>query len=400
VTAEKHFAAALTACLVLAAPARAQQLDLLLPEDSVPGYGQKFSVISERKEFAPGATGWEWNGISLAPALAASTGYDSAPNGAGGSALLNASPSLLVADPVAGFGAYAVVNSSAYPQDASQNAVTAMLAGGERIELPREVVTVAAAYLRGAETGFDIDTPNLTRPLIFAVTDLRASDEIIAGMFTIKPEVDSAIYSFPDTSDLDRHDLREALTLTYTPGGPLQYVMRLHATQSDYKTNHFAANTNEILAGVEDKADGLWTVSLLAGAAQRNSRDIQASAPVLEGRLDWRPTGLDQVQLVAVREIDDPDEISATPYRLTQLTLTLSHALLENVIVNGVAKISNVAYMKGNSRETLFTGSMEMKWYLTPSLAFNGFYEFNNRQANYLSAASEHVLTLGLEWMP
>jgi len=400
VTAEKHLATALTACLVLAAPVRAQQLDVLLPEDSIPGYGQKFSVIAARRETGPGATGWEWNGISLAPVFRVSTGYDSAPNGKAGSALLNAAPSLLIADPAAGFGAYAAVNTSAYPQDASQNTVTAALAGGERIELPREVITVAAAYLRGAETGFDIDTQNLAKPQVFALTDLRASDEIVAGMFTIKPEADAAFYSFPDMQALDRRDTREALTLTYAPGGPLQYVMRLHATQSDYKTAYLAANTNEILAGLQDKADGLWTVALLAGAAQRSSRDIGASAPVMEARLDWRPTGLDQVQLAAAREIDDPDEISATPYRLTSVTLRLSHSFLDNVIVNGVAKISNVAYMKGNLRETLFTGSMEMRWHLTPSLAFNGLYEFNNRQANYLSAASEHILTVGLEWMP
>nr|WP_246344062.1 outer membrane beta-barrel protein [Acidocella aromatica] len=176
--------------------------------------------------------------------------------------------------------------------------------------------------------------------------------------------------------------------------------MRLHATQSDYKANYLTARTNEILAGVEDKADGLWTLSLLAGAAQRHSRDISVAAPVLEARLDWLPTQRDKVQLAVLREIDDPDEISATPYRLTEAKLSLEHSLLENVIVNGVAKVSNVAYMKGNSRETLVAASLEMGWYLTPNLALNGSYEFNNRQANYVSAASEHVVTMGLEWMP
>ncbi|MBB5372352.1 outer membrane beta-barrel protein [Acidocella aromatica] len=399
-TAEKHLATALTACLALAAPAKAQQLDLLLPDDSVPGYGRKFSVIAEHRNLAPGATGWEWNGVTLAPQLGIATGYDSAPNGAAGSTLFNASPSLLVSDPVAGFGAYAEVNTSRYPQDVSQNTVTAALAGGERIELPREVITIAAAYLRGAETGFNVDTPVLTHPLVFTLTDLRASDEISSGMFTLKPEIDAGFYSFPDMPELNRRDMHEALTLSYAPDGPLRYVMRLHATQSDYKANYLTARTNEILAGVEDKADGLWTLSLLAGAAQRHSRDISVAAPVLEARLDWLPTQRDKVQLAVLREIDDPDEISATPYRLTEAKLSLEHSLLENVIVNGVAKVSNVAYMKGNSRETLVAASLEMGWYLTPNLALNGSYEFNNRQANYVSAASEHVVTMGLEWMP
>lgn len=398
--AKKHLATALAACLTLTAPARAQQLDLLLPEDSVPGYGEKFSVIAEHRQFAPGAVGWEWNGLTLAPQLGLATGYDTAPNGAAGSALFNASPSLLVADAVAGFGAYAEVNTVNYPQDAAQNTVTAALAGGERIELPREVVTFAGAYLRGAETGFDADAPVLGHPLLFTLTDLRASDEVTSGLFTIKPDVEAGFYSFQNMPGLSRRDTREALTLSYIPDGPLRYVLRLHATQSDYSTNDLSANTNEVLAGVEDQADGLWTISLLGGVAERNSRDVSATAPVLEARVDWMPTQLDKVQLTVSREIDDPDEISANPYRLTEAKFSMAHGFLENVIVNSVAKVSNVAYMQGNSRETLFAGSLEMAWNLTPHLALNGCYEFNDRQANYVSAASEHVVTMGMRWTP
>ncbi len=399
-TAKKHLANALTACLALAAPAKAQQLDLLLPDDSVPGYGQKFSVIAEHKQFAPGAAGWEWNGLTMAPQLNLATGYDSAPNGAAGSALVSALPSLLVADPAAGFGAYAALNSATYPQDASQNTVTGAVAGGERIELPREVVTIAAAYLRGAVTGFNVDTPVLGRPLVFTLTDLRASDEITSGQFILQPEAEACFYSFPTLPGLNRRDTHETLTLSYVPDGPLRYVLRLHATQSAYKTGYLSANTNEVLAGVQDTAGGLWTISLLAGAAQRRSRDVSAAAPVLEARVDWLPTQLDKVQLTVAREIDDPDEISANPYRLIEAKLSLEHSVLENVIVKGIVKVSNVSYMQGNSQETLLTASLEMGWHLTPNLALNGSYGFNDRQANYVLAAREHIVTMGFEWTP
>ncbi len=397
----KPFLPALAACLILAPPAvRAQQIDLLLPEGGVPGYGEKFSVLNEHRETATGATGWEWNGVTLAPRIAVGGGYDSAPNGAVASARLNAAPSLLLTDPVAGFGAYAVVDTAAYPQDAAQNTVSAALAAGERVTLPREVITLAGGYLRGAVTGFDINAGPLYRPLVFTLRDLRASDEITAGLFTVTPEVEADVFRFPKRTALDRTDTHETATIAYSQGGPLDYVIRLHATQSDYGHVFPAADTDEFLAGMEDREDGLWTVSFLAGAARRQSRDASLTAPVLEARLDWRPTSLDQVQLNLAHEIDDPDEISATPYRLTEAKLSIIHDYLENVIFKGVAKVSNAAYMKENWNETLFTASLEMEWSLSPRLTLNGCYVFNNRQANFLSAASEHVLTMQLAWSP
>ena len=46
-------------------------------------------------------------------------------------------------------------------------------------------------------------------------------------------------------------------------------------------------------------------------------------APVLEAGFDWLPDLLDHVRLTVAREIDDPDEISAIPYTLTQAKFSL-----------------------------------------------------------------------------
>jgi hypothetical protein len=37
---------------------------------------------------------------------------------------------------------------------------------------------------------------------------------------------------------------------------------------------------------------------------------------------------------------------------------------------------------------------------MSPALALNGHYLFNDRQSNQLGAANEHVLTLGVSWAP
>ncbi|MDE2391931.1 MAG: hypothetical protein KGL65_10020, partial [Rhodospirillales bacterium] len=106
--------------LALPIPAQAQILDELLPS-TIPGYAQHSSWLAARRENAPGVTGWRLGALDLGPGLAARAGYDSAPNGGAGSSVLGITPSLLLTDPVAGFGAYAEMDANAYPQNTRQN---------------------------------------------------------------------------------------------------------------------------------------------------------------------------------------------------------------------------------------------------------------------------------------
>ncbi|MDE2458688.1 MAG: hypothetical protein KGL20_05580, partial [Rhodospirillales bacterium] len=64
------------------------------------------------------------------------------------------------------------------------------------------------------------------------------------------------------------------------------------------------------------------------------------------------------------------------------------------------AAASNAAYLHTPLRETLLTGSAQMTWQMSPALALNGRYVFNDRQSNELGAANEHVLTIGISWTP
>jgi hypothetical protein len=385
--------------------ARAQELDILLP-DSIPGYGTPFGVIAETRDDRQPALGGQsmgtqWGDMSLVPEVTASTGYDSAPDGATGSAVAAATPSLSITDPILGFGAYAAANGSLYPQDPAQNTSGATLALGERAILPRETITISAGYLSAQETGFALDTFAITRPVRFSVLDLRASDEISAGMFTLKPQFNTTAYRIPNFSMENHTDNREAFTTTYIPGGAIDLVLRLQATQSAYQLPIFNANTNQALAGLVDTADGLWTFRALAGAAQRQPRFGAALiAPVLEASLDWMPTGLDRLRLTLMREIDDPDEIGVAPYTLNQESISLAHEYLTNVFLNFSEQVSNAAYLHSTDQENLFTSDANVSWQLNTGLTLDSDYTFNDRQANYLRAANEHVVTLGLTWRP
>ncbi|MDE1905207.1 MAG: outer membrane beta-barrel protein [Rhodospirillales bacterium] len=388
--------------LPLAVPvsARAQMLEELLPS-AAPGYTAAPSWLAERREAAPGATGWQLGGLSLAPGIAARSGYDSAPNGSAGSSVFGLTPSLLLADPVAGFAAYAEADETAYLQNSAQNVTTAALAAGERVQFPRETLTLSGAFVKSAETGFALSSFAIARPAAFTLKDIRARDDITAGCLTISPLFSASFYNFPHLAAQNRQDMRASLRLHYDNGAALSYVAELRGGRSAGTDIIQEANNYAALAGLQDKADGLWTISALAGSAWRAPRVGRGLvAPVLEARLDWLPDQLDELRLNLAREIDDPDRLSAVPYTFTEAKLTFIRSGLQNVTLKAMADASNAAYLRTPLRETLFSTSAEVKWQMSPALALNGRYAFNDRQSNLLGAANEHVLTLGVSWAP
>jgi hypothetical protein len=331
---------------LLAIPgARGQTLDSLLPA-GIPGYGTPFSVVADHRLEIPEVTGFQSGAFSAVPSLAASAGYDSAPNERAASAVLAATPSLRVSDSLLGFGVYAALDTALYPQNNSQNTRGEMLALGERAVLPAETITLAGGYLRGQETGFALGSVASSKPINFILQNLRASDEISSGPFLLKPEISATRFDFPGLAGQNRTDTRAVLTTTWAPEGPVRFVLRFGATQSDDVASAFNATTDQVLAGFVDTANGLWTFSALAGAAQGRPRAGPVlTAPVLEARLDWMPSDLDRLRLELAREIDDPDEISAAAYTLTQAKVSLAHEVQTDITGKFSAGVANAAYV-------------------------------------------------------
>jgi hypothetical protein len=385
---------------LVSSTAAAQELDTLLP-DNLPGYGTPFGVV-DRHPAALRETGVTFGGLNLAPGITAAGGYDSAPNGAAGSALFSIAPSLLASDPLLGFGALASVNFQDDPQNISQNTSGYTLAAGELMLLPSQKIILGAGYVAAQETGFALDTVAITRPVAFNVLDFRGSDEISLATVSFKPELETTRFNFASFSSQNRDDDHETFTTSYTPDGPIRYLLRLHATQSVYAAIPAQnSDSDEALAGLVDTADGLWRCSALAGAARRVPRHGRGvTAPVLEAGLDWMPGDLDRLRFTFAHEIDDPDEISLTPYTLTAAGLSLTHEYATDIILNFSAKASNAAYLHSRDREDVFALSAGADWQLNAATALTATYDFNDRQANYLPAANEHVLTLGLTWTP
>ncbi len=398
----KHPYLPLALLLLAVPPAQAFELDALLPDD-LPGYGTPFGVTDfARLRRVDDSAGIRIGGLEIDPALTLGSGYDSAPNGSPtGSALLRETPSIALQDTELGLGAFAAGDFTQLPQNNAQNTSGGTVALGERLLLPRETITAGAAYAAAQETGFALSLLPSATPQAFTLADARADDKIGFGQFFLTPGIDIATFRFNQDAAQNRTDYRESLKTEYQPGGPGRLVLLLHATQQRYQSPYFNAGTNEILAGFEDDAAGLWTLRLLAGVARRDGQFAGGlTAPVLEAGLDWMPGDLDRVRLTVAREIDDPDQISVAPYTLTQARLSLVHEYLRNVILSAAATVANAAYLRSSLRETLAGTDAAVDWHLNAHLALNADYAFNDRQANYLSAANEHVVTFGMTWTP
>jgi len=387
--------------LIVVRPAAAQQLDDLLPV-AIPGYDRAFGLAAApSKTPAESATGISLAGASLAPAITLQTGYDSAPNGAAGSPLAAAAPSLTLADPELGLGAFAGLTGQDDITDKAQNLTAATAAAGLRLAGATQTVTLAGLYLATQETGFALDSIATAKPVPYSIADVRLDDAVTTGPFTITPALAATRYRFPGAAADDRTDTRATLTAAYATGGPGRLIATVHATQSAARDAALSATTAEALIGLEDTADALWTWRLLAGAARRRGRlGGSLTVPVLEAALDWAPTREDDIRLLAAREVDDPDQLNAAGYRLTEATFSLRHACAGDVTLSADASLQDATAIGETLRETLTSASAQATWQLSPPLALAATYRFNDRQANELRAANEHILTLGLTWTP
>ncbi len=389
------------AIVTAARPAAAQQLDTLFPP-SIPGYDNPFGVgLSRHAAPARPATGMDLAGVTLAPALSAQTGYDSAPNGAAGSPFGVLAPSLSLADPQIGFAAFAGLTAQDEFTDRRQNTVGRTVAAGLRAAGNDQTITIAALSLSAQETGFALTTTPASTPIAFTLRDIRLGDDIVTGPFTLSPSLSLTGYGFPGLTLDDRTDTRAALTLTYDPGGLGRLVASLHATKAAARDRPLSATTEEALAGLEDTADALWTWRLLGGAARRRGRlGGTLTLPVLEAGLEWAPTRRDQIRLVVVREVDDPDQLDANGYRLTGARISLRAAGADGITITAGASLDSAAFIGSALRETLAGATAGASWALDPALALTAAYVFNDRQANRLRAANEHIVTLGVTWTP
>jgi hypothetical protein len=398
----------LPAAILLAAHgARAMELDTLIPP-GIPGLGAAppVSVIG-RAEVGDQPVPVQFGGLVLVPRLAAGAGYDSAPDAnAPGTAEFQFNPSLVAADPQAGFGAYLAANTDQFPAEPAQDVAGYTIALGQVAALTTQKISLEAGFARAAETGFGLnslglESLDLSKPLAYSVGAVSAGDRINAGMFSFDPQFSYADIRFDGTPELNFSETRQRGEIGFEPGGPVRLVTLLEATESRYRIGALNADSYALLAGLDDDATGLWEFRLLAGGALRvPAQGKQIEAPVFEAEAIWAPGDLTRITAAALREVDDPDQISPDGYTLTQGQLSLTQELRHDITAAAGFQASHAAFYQAGYAEDFYTADAGLTWRVNRYLAFDAAYAFAHRQTNFSSAANQHVVTLSATWTP
>jgi hypothetical protein len=387
--------------------ATAMELDTLLPA-GIPGLGAPAPLtVIGRLQGEDRPIPIQLGNFTLEPTVSTGLGYDSAPNGnAAGTENVTAQPSLIVTDIPAGFGAYIAGNTEFLAGEPGQDTAGYTAAAGEEAVFPRETISLSGGIARTAQTGFGLNTLGLSKPIAFTAAGLNFSDKFLAGMFTLKPEISFTAAKFDSLPSEDVSQWRASTGIDYMPGGPFRLVSRVEATQSLYRAKTFNAQSYAALLGIDQDATGLWEYRILAGAAWRvPAQNAPASAaaraaPVLEAAATWAPSERDTVSADAAREINDPDQIGPAGYTITQADLSYTHETGGGIDTTCTFKAANAAYFGTGLHETILNAAVTIAWHLNAALAVNVSYAFNDRQANFLRAANEHIVTFNAVFTP
>jgi hypothetical protein len=398
----RYSALTVPALLLATAPnAVGLELDTLLPA-GIPGFGTAPDItVTSRLQRGFQSQAISLNGITISPELDAATGYDSAPNATqGGSPSFTIAPSLALADPLAGFGAFTSLQISAFPTNAAQNSTDYTIAAGEAAILPQNTLIAAAALIHTAQSGFQLE-PTTNKPTSITATALHASDDFATGMLIITPELSQTRAQSTGARHASSTDNAASLKLQIIPDGVVHLIIYSHAsTLSNTDTTQNATDYTALI-GLSDEAEGLWQFRLAAGLTSRQPKSGHATLiPIAEAAADWMPDNLTSLEFTAAHEIDDPERIDTASYTISQAKLSVAHEYLRNIILTAGVSLTHAAFFAAPLVETITQTHTDIAWRLNPQLKLTAAYEFNDRQANHLQAANEHIATLSLAWSP
>ncbi|MDE8345101.1 MAG: outer membrane beta-barrel protein [Acidocella sp.] len=373
----------------------AQQLDSIFPDNMAPGF-----MISDLVPERP-PIGVAYGGVSLVPAIKLNSGYDSSPSGSAASALGGIAPNVTLRDDALGLGAYGSLGYTIYPENSASNVTSYSLGVGDTARLPRETFVIAGGVFGGQQNAFTPGAVSGLRRISYSLQSLRVSDDVDAALFRLRPEISLNATRLAGFAPQDHDDQRIRLTGFYHRDSPVTYVLRADLSQSEFHNAALNADTGQILAGLQDAPNGLWTIQLLTGIAQR--RPNQGGAiivPVMELRLALKPSGLDVLRAIFTHEIDNPDDVTATPDILTEGQLTMTHDFSRDLSASVSGEAALAHFIASPNQESVFTTKVDLRWQMNARLATDLVYNFNDRQANFAPAANEHVMTAGVTWTP
>lgn len=386
-----------------ASAAAAAWLDTLFPA-GVPGYGTAPGVtVASRLHPDTTPPPIRAGSVALRPGLAQSLGYDS--NVLGGPAprgswIVATHPSLLLGSDWSrnALGAWLDADDQRDLGLPGQSRTDWTASLGVRIDLGRDLLSLAAAHVASHQDRTALDALPTDRPVPFQVDDLRASYEAAFGRWTLRPELEAASWHYGAASLLgapasqsyrDRSVLQGGATLRYELAPQRGLVMLVRAIGQDY-AHHAAGQPTlnstgyQALAGFADDSDAVWRGRLLLGAEHR---DFAAAvfrshdAAIAEAELIWMPSGLTTVTARLTRSMEDAAQEGVAGFVATSGRLMVDHELRRDLLLHAGATLQHATFLQGDSRQTSYGLELAATWTLNRQVALSARYALTRQES-------------------
>lgn len=386
------------------AAARAQLLPDVLPT-AVPGYGTDPGVtVRTRLRPAFDSLGIRAGGLLVRPGLEESLGYDSnvlARSPASGSWYVRTAPSILMSGGGArdSYGFYANLDDLRYVGLSAQDQTNWTVAGGARLAVGEDHLTLGAASIGQHQSLGDIDALPTDRPVAYRVNDLRAAYTASLGRFSLEPSIDVATWRFGSASIdgvpasqmyRNRDTVQGGLTIRYELAPLRDVALALRGVKQDYvatppgavspTSTSFAA-----LVGFDDSTDGLWRYRALAGYERRGF--ASAAYPsygtfVAEADAIFSPGGMTTVTATLSRSIQDAAQEGVSGFVYTGGKLTMDYEWRRDVLLQAYAGAQHADPLSGGAGQTVLLAGLGATWLVNRRVRVSATYDAADSRGN------------------
>ncbi|MDD2324655.1 MAG: outer membrane beta-barrel protein [Alphaproteobacteria bacterium] len=256
-------------------------------------------------------------------------------------------------------------------------------------------VAARGGYQRLAETRTSINASNGEVPTTLGYGKLGTSFYRGVGAVKLSVDYDYSRFDYDDTpadggvidgSVRNRNEHKAMGKVGYQVSGNLKPYVRGSYNVRNYDHND-ARNSDgyETVAGVEADFGGITSVDVFAGWMEQYYDDFTGgkkdlSSPRIGGRVDWNVTGKTSVVLEADRTVEETVLPEYNSYYQTGGSVTVTHELLRNVLLEGDLGYSHYDFNgTGDREDDGFFSGVGARYLINRSLYTDLFYNYERR---------------------
>ena len=405
--------------LLLPVAAQAQLLDRYFPAN-VPAYQDWFATgpaMNIDDSYSP--LGVRVGNLVIHADVAEGIGYDNnitgVSNGVGSAEVLSSGAVSLNSDwSRNGIDAALTVNDTRYLDVPSRSFTDWTASAGGVVQYADDEIRLGYSHLNAVTLPTDVGSFGINQPVIDQVDDLRLSDTIGPGPLILVPALVGDIYQFTPLSggqSAASEDLfnRQALTASLTGGyefaGGHNLIVIISDSEVGYSNSGTALrpedyNDLSVVGGIEYRPSALFGYRVLAGYEQRfGAKNALSggtrSSPAAELDLTWSPSALTTLVGRVTQGLQDEPTGIGQGLQQTTADLTLTHAVLRNVILQAELGYTRAAFPHDFGDQSSFIASADVTWHLSRPLSLELHYDFtdaNDSQSSALSFTRHEVV--------